>query len=137
MDTRAEAIVASHARKILEARDSAALTAARASFWRELMGTLNDAQVTALLSPAQETSPGRGRNPGPVSAQGLNAQAQAYARIFSIFEKHKNVVERVTFWGLNDRRSWRAGENPLLFDIHNRPKPAYRAIIEARRPTQP
>ena len=37
----------------------------------------------------------------------------------------------MTFWGLNDRRSWRVGQNPLLFDADNQRKPAYAAIIDA------
>ena len=38
---------------------------------------------------------------------------------------------RVTFWGLNDRRSWRAGQSPLVFDRDNQPKPALQAIVAA------
>jgi GH35 family endo-1,4-beta-xylanase len=63
------------------------------------------------------------------SPQALAAQAAAYARLFKILEKHKDVVERITFWGLNDRRSWRTGQNPLIFDINNQRKPAYDAIV--------
>ena len=55
-------------------------------------------------------SKGRGRWRGavtPPSPEDLKAQADAYARLFAIFIKHKKVVERVTFWGLSDRRTWR------------------------------
>jgi GH35 family endo-1,4-beta-xylanase len=51
--------------------------------------------------------------------------------VFAILIKHKDVVERVTFWGLNDRRTWRAGQNPLIFDANNQRKPAYVAIVDA------
>jgi GH35 family endo-1,4-beta-xylanase len=77
--------------------------------------------------------PGGGRRGGPVtppSPQDLKAQADAYARLFAIFVKHKDVIERVTFWGLSDRRSWRAGQHPLIFDANNQPKPAYAAIVD-------
>jgi GH35 family endo-1,4-beta-xylanase len=75
---------------------------------------------------------GRGRGEvRPPSPQALKAQADAYGRLFAIFIKHKNVVERVTFWGLSDRRTWRFGQHPLLFDSDNQPKPAYAAIINA------
>ena len=43
----------------------------------------------------------------------------------------KDVVERVTFWGLSDRRTWRLGQHPLLFDSKNQRKPAYAAIVDA------
>lgn len=72
-----------------------------------------------------------GRGATPASPQDLQAQAQAYAKLFSIFNKHKDVMERVTFWGLSDRRSWRAGQNPLIFDANNQRKPAYVAIVDA------
>jgi GH35 family endo-1,4-beta-xylanase len=76
---------------------------------------------------------GRGGPVTPPSAQDLQAQAEAYARLFSIFAKHKDAVERVTFWGLSDRRTWRFGQHPLVFDADNRRKPAYVAIVEAVR----
>jgi endo-1,4-beta-xylanase len=36
----------------------------------------------------------------------------------------------VTFWGISDRRSWRSGQSPLLFDGQMRPKPAYQALLD-------
>jgi GH35 family endo-1,4-beta-xylanase len=74
---------------------------------------------------------GRRRSLGsaPPSLEDLNAQAEDYARLFAIFKKHENVIERITFWGLNDRRTWRWGQHPLLFDANNNPKPAYASIV--------
>jgi len=71
---------------------------------------------------------GRDASPSP---EDLKAQADAYGRLFAIFIKHKDVVERVTFWGLSDRRTWRRGQHPLIFDADNRRKPAYAAIVDA------
>jgi len=73
----------------------------------------------------------------PATPQDLQAQAEAYARLFLIFAKHKDTVERVTFWGLSDRRTWRFGQHPLIFDADNRRKPAYVAIVEALRQPKP
>lgn len=70
------------------------------------------------------------RNSAPPSVEDLNAQAEDYAKLFAIFKKHEDVIERVTFWGLNDRRTWRWGQHPLLFDANNNPKPAYASIVE-------
>lgn len=72
---------------------------------------------------------GRQGNSTPPSAQDLKVQAENYARLFSIFEKHTDAIERVTFWGLNDGRTWRRGQHPLLLDADNKPKPAYAAIV--------
>jgi GH35 family endo-1,4-beta-xylanase len=75
---------------------------------------------------------GRGRFGGaPPSSEDLQTQAEAYARLFSIFLKHQDVIERVTFWGLSDRRTWRFGQHPLIFDSNNQRKPAYEAIVKA------
>jgi len=77
---------------------------------------------------------GRGRPRGPVTPptpEDLKAQAEAYAKLFAIFIKHKDVIERVTFWGLSDRRTWRYGQHPLIFDATNQRKPAYTAIVDA------
>jgi GH35 family endo-1,4-beta-xylanase len=72
---------------------------------------------------------GRGAAATPPSPEALQAQADAYAKIFAIFLKHRDVIDRVTFWGLNDRRSWRAGQSPLVFDAENQAKPALRSIV--------
>ena len=47
------------------------------------------------------------------------------------FERYRDAVNRVTFWGLHDRRSWRSGQSPLAFDRDGRPKPALDAIVAA------
>ncbi len=72
-----------------------------------------------------------GPPPEPPKPQDLKAQADTYARLFSICIKHKNTIERVTFWGLSDRRTWRYGQHPLIFDSDNQRKPAYAAIVDA------
>jgi GH35 family endo-1,4-beta-xylanase len=56
--------------------------------------------------------------------------ADAYAGLFRAFIKHKESVQIVTFWGVNDAVSWRAQGRPLLFDGNNRPKPAFEAVIQ-------
>jgi GH35 family endo-1,4-beta-xylanase len=70
----------------------------------------------------------------PPTPDELKHQAEAYARFFQIFEKHKDVITRVTFWGLNDARSWRPGQFALIYDAQNKPKPAYFSILEAVKP---
>ena len=74
--------------------------------------------------------PGRRRPPTitPASPEDLEAQAEAYARLFAIFVKHADAIERVTFWGLSDRRTWRFGQHPLIFDGNNERKPCYASI---------
>ena len=74
---------------------------------------------------------GRGTPAVPPTPETLQAQADAYGKLFAVFLKHRDVINRVTFWGLNDRRSWRSGQAPLVFDAQNQPKPALQAIVNA------
>lgn len=74
----------------------------------------------------------------PDSAQ--QALAKRYAELFKVFMKHRDVIDRVTFWGVADGDSWlnnwpiRGRTNhPLLFDRTGQPKPAFAAIVKAVR----
>ncbi len=71
----------------------------------------------------------------PESVQ--NEQARRYADYFAIFLKYREIIKRVTFWGIHDKQSWRSywpvvgrTDHPLLFDHRCEPKPALDAIIE-------
>ncbi len=66
--------------------------------------------------------------------------AQRYADLFRVFLKHKDVVTRVTFWGVNDGYSWKNNwpikgrtNYPLLFDRNYKPKPAFYAVIRTAK----
>ncbi len=54
--------------------------------------------------------------------------ADKYAEIFSVLVKHKDIIPRVTFWGVYDATSW-IGGSPLLFDSHYEPKQAFHAVV--------
>jgi endo-1,4-beta-xylanase len=65
--------------------------------------------------------------------------AKDYAALFNLFLKHKDKIERVTFWGVNDGQSWLNGwpvrgrtNYPLLFDREFKPKPAFFKVVEAK-----
>jgi endo-1,4-beta-xylanase len=64
----------------------------------------------------------------------LQKQAEQYAKLFAIFNKHREKITRVTFWGLHDGRSWLnhwpgvRTNHALLFDRQCRAKPALAAI---------
>ena len=62
--------------------------------------------------------------------------AACYEGLFKLFIKHKDKIERVTFWGVNDGQSWlnnwpiKGRTNyPLLFDRDYKPKPAFEKVI--------
>ncbi|MGB7847156.1 MAG: endo-1,4-beta-xylanase [Candidatus Acidiferrum sp.] len=62
--------------------------------------------------------------------------AKRYAELFGVYLNHREVVQRVTFWGVTDGDSWRNDwpvkgrtSYPLLFDRSGRPKPAFQAVV--------
>lgn len=68
------------------------------------------------------------------------ALAQRYAGLFRVFLKHRDVITRVTFWGVTDGDSWLNNwpvegrtSYPLLFDRNARPKPAFDAVLQAAK----
>ena len=68
------------------------------------------------------------------------ALAKRYADLFAVFLKHRDVIGRVTFWGVADADSWLNNwpvrgrtSYPLLFDRQHQPKPAFGAVIDAVR----
>ena len=64
------------------------------------------------------------------------ALATRYAELFRVYRKHRDVIDRVTFWGVADGDSWlndwpmKGRTNyPLLFDRYGSAKPALAAIV--------
>jgi endo-1,4-beta-xylanase len=86
-----------------------------------------DVAVSGANSGAMPTG---GRGGGTLSDDAFKRQAEVYAKLFDVFNRHAKTISRVTFWGINDRRSWRSGQSPLVFDAQLQPKPAYQAIID-------
>ena len=63
--------------------------------------------------------------------------AERYAGLFRVFVKHRDVLKRVTLWGVSDDTTWlnnwpiRGRTNyPLLFDRNGNPKPAFESVVE-------
>ncbi len=66
--------------------------------------------------------------------------AKAYETLFKILIKHRDKVDRVTFWGVSDDASWlndfpiKGRTNyPLLFDRQQQPKTAYFRLLDLKR----
>ena len=65
-----------------------------------------------------------------LSEKQANAQGLLYAQLFDIFRRHSDNIARVTVWGMDDGTSWRAAQNPTLFDKNLQAKPAYYGVID-------
>ena len=90
--------------------------------------SITELDVTATGSNSGAFSVNQGA--GSIPPENFQKQAEIYRQLFEIFIRHKDVIERVTFWGLSDTRSWRNGQAALLFDGDLKPKPAYDAVIK-------
>jgi endo-1,4-beta-xylanase len=99
----------------------------------------NTADISATAAPANS-------NPYPdgLPDEMQQALAKRYAELFEVFVQHRDVISRVTFWGVTDGDSWlnnfptRGRTNyPLLFDRQAKPKPAFDVVLQvvaAKRP---
>src|SRR5690606_33080772 len=83
-----------------------------------------NAELRAGLNPYAEQFP----------AEQQEIQARRYAEIFQVYLKHRDVIDRVTLWGVHDGASWLNDwpvrgrtSHPLLFDRNLNPKPAFKA----------
>ena len=98
------------------------------------------AEVTLSAAPAAGLDPYVGGLPDAVQ----RSLARRYADLFGVYMKHRDVIERVTFWGVTDGDSWLNSwpvrgrtSYPLLFDRAGRPKPAFDAVIRMARREPP
>ncbi len=63
-------------------------------------------------------------------------QTNKFVEYFNLFNKYKDSISRITFWGVHDGQSWKNNfpirgrtNYPLLFDRKLQPKPALDAVI--------
>ena len=66
--------------------------------------------------------------------------AQRYEELFKLFLKHRDKIDRISFWGTSDDVSWKNNfpvrgrtNYPLLFDREHQPKKAYYAVVNLKK----
>jgi len=91
------------------------------------------ADYAVNIAPTPELNPYTAALPDSIQSQ----LANRYADLFRVYLKHRDVIDRVTFWGIADGDSWlnnwpiKGRTNyPLLFDRLGQPKPAFYSVID-------
>ena len=92
----------------------------------------NTADVSLRAAAQARVNPYTAGVPDSVQAQ----LTKRYADFFTVYWKHRDIIDRITFWGVRDGDSWLNGwpvpgrtNYPLLFDRSGAPKPAYDAVV--------
>ena len=106
------------------------------------MGVLPSRYQGADISRVETMTPEQVAVMNPYT-KGLPAEvAEVHAtrlrEAFELFNKYRDVIGRVTLWGVDDGHSWLNGfpirgrtDYPLLFDRELKPKPAFFEIQKA------
>lgn len=96
-------------------------------------------EITAEISTSYQMRPEYNPYTNGLSADAERRFTDYYLRLFNIFVKHRDAIDRVTFWGVGDGESWRNGwpirnrtDYPLLFDRAYRAKPVVGELIRAQ-----
>jgi GH35 family endo-1,4-beta-xylanase len=101
-----------------------------------LQRNFEGADVARQGVPSPELNPFAGGLPEEME----HALAERYRDLFDIYVRHRDILRRVTFWGVADGDSWLnywpiegRTDYPLLFDRQHQPKRAFDAVVEAAR----
>ncbi|SEH78132.1 endo-1,4-beta-xylanase [Ruminococcus flavefaciens] len=86
-----------------------------------------DVQITELDATVQDRS----------GDKYFDVQGDYYKGLFKLYEKYADKISAVIFWGVTDTKSWRAPQNPLIFDKDYMAKPAFKAIVGDRTAADP
>lgn len=94
------------------------------------------AEISANFKYSDELNPYADGLPADIE-QKLNDR---YVEFFKLFLKHRDKIDRITFWGTGDGESWKNNfpvrgrtNYPLLFDRDYKRKPCYEAIAKLKR----
>ena len=97
------------------------------------------ANVSDTVAFKQRLNPYPEALPDSVSEK-WNARMKTF---FELFEKHSDVIQRVTAWGLTDRGSWKNNfpvpgrkDYPLLIGRDGQPKPFVLELIDEAQKNQ-
>ena len=94
------------------------------------------AEITTRHDYAEKYDPYRGGLPSEKESE----LAARYSALFRLYRRHRNVISRVTLWGVSDRTSWLNDfpvrgrtDYPLMFDRSLKAKLCHRAVLDVAK----
>jgi GH35 family endo-1,4-beta-xylanase len=86
-----------------------------------------------VLSQPYNGDGGYSPNRTPPTNNGKLSAASLYHEYFKLFLEYADIIDRVTFWGVNDEQSWRRTGLPLIFEGSptSKAKPAYYKVVNS------
>ncbi len=89
-------------------------------------------EVSSNIEYAESLNPYKNGLPKEIN----DKLTRRYEELFKLFLKHRDKIDRVTFWGTTDNKSWKNNfpmhgrtNYPLLFNREHKPKNAYFAVV--------
>jgi endo-1,4-beta-xylanase len=104
----------------------------------QMFAMFSQLDITVSISELDIGVRGRWGEPKPpmlsLPTELARQQAVTYARLFRLLTAHSSIIERVSFWGVCDRNTWKTqlhgADYPLLFGVDGKPKEAYHAVAD-------
>ena len=98
--------------------------------FREIGVKVNITELDVCINRVGDNGEGDSGAATELSASDEMKQAVKYAELMTVYKENADIIDRVTFWGLNDGDSWRSPQHPTLFDAQLKPKKAFYAVME-------
>jgi endo-1,4-beta-xylanase len=96
---------------------------------------ITELDVTTYTSYHGDGAKNQVKETQPYTPEVADRLADSYKRFFEVLHKNAGKITSVTFWGLDDSRTWLNGfpirgrtDYPMLFDREMKPKKAYYAV---------
>jgi endo-1,4-beta-xylanase len=96
---------------------------------------ITELDVTTYTNYHGEGAKNQVQETQPFTEEIANIQAEKYKGFFEVLHRNADKITSVTFWGLDDGKTWLSGfpvrgrrDYPLLYDADLKPKKAYYSI---------
>lgn len=98
--------------------------------FRKIGVKVNVTELDVCIHRVYDNGEGADSGSYTLTASDEMKQAVKYAELMTVYEENADIIDRVTFWGYSDAKSWRSAQYPTLFDGDLNPKKSFYAVME-------